>query len=111
MFSGPEIAFLKPSIYQEVVLWANAIAAAFMCCAVYGVFVPGRFGAGLLTGMAVLAGVCLNARVSTAVGLYAATGLLAARSAWLAFMDARSRRTLIGLLAPAAVLAVFAVAG
>lgn len=110
LLSGPEIAFLKPSIYQEVVLWTNALASVFVCCAVYGVFVCGRFGVALLSGMAVLAGLCLNTRVSTAIGPYVATGLLLARSAWLAAKDAESRRrTLIGLLAPAAVLAFFAV--
>lgn len=110
LLSGPEITFLKPSIYQEVVLWANALAAAFVSSAVYGML-RGGFGGGLLTGMAILAGLCLNTRVSTAVGPYAATGLLLLRSAWLAAKNVENgRRALIALLAPAAVLAIFAAA-
>ena len=109
LLSGPQITFLKPSIYQEVVLWANAMAAGFVCCAVYGIFVRGRFGAGLLTAMAILAGLSLNTRVSTAVGLYAASGLLLGRAAWLGSRDGVSRRRdLARLLAPAGALVLFA---
>lgn len=107
LLAGPEIAFLKPSIYQEVVLWANACAAAFVGCAVYGVFVRRQFGIGLVTAMALLAGLCLHIRVSTAIGLYAATTLLLARQAWL---DASRRMSPLSprLLLPLAVLAIFA---
>jgi len=112
LFAGPGIEFLKPSIYQEVVLWANAVAAAFVCCVLYGIVLRGGFGTGLLTGMAILAGICLNTRVSTAVGLYAATGLLVARSAWLDLRHGpRPRHSAWPrLLLPLAVLAVFAAA-
>jgi hypothetical protein len=110
LFSGPQIAFLKPSIYQEVVLWANAMAAAFVCCAVYGIFLRRGFSMALLTGMAVLAGLCLNTRVSTAIGLYAAAVMVVARSAWIDLRHGRHR--LPGawsrLLLPLTVLAVFA---
>lgn len=109
LLSGPEIAFLRPSIYQEVVLWANAIAAGFVCCAVRGVFVRRRFSVELLTGMAILAGLCLHTRVSTAIGLYAATGLLCLRAAWLDLGKTHERRrALRRLLIPAAVLGIFA---
>jgi hypothetical protein len=107
LLAGPSIAFLKPSIYQEVVLWANACAAAFVCCAVYGVFISRHFSVHLLTLMALLAGLCLHIRVSTAIGLYAVTTLLAARQAWLGLGD-RIDRPALRLLLPLAVLALFA---
>jgi len=112
LLAGPEIAFLKPSIYQEVVLWANACAAVFVLGAVYGVFVRGGSSTGLLTAMAVLAGICLHIRVSTAMGLYAATGLLVVRTAWLERRDSRRpwRGVWPRLLLPLTVLAVFAAA-
>jgi hypothetical protein len=112
LFAGPQIAFLKPSIYQEVVLWANALAAAFVYLALRGLFLRGAFSTGLLTAMALLAGICLNTRVSTAIGLYAVSALLVARSAWLDRRHGRLplRRLFPRLLLPLAVLGVFAAA-
>ncbi len=107
LFSGPEISFLKASIYQEVVLWANACASAFVCCAVYGIFVRGGIGPELLTLMAILAGTCLLTRVSTATGLYAATGLLLARLYW-SRLTGRSNWAWPALWRPALYLAFFA---
>jgi hypothetical protein len=107
LFSGPEITFLKASIYQEVVLWANACASAFVCCAVYGIFVRGSIGPELLVRMAILAGTCLLTRVSTATGLYAATGLLLARLYWSRFTG-RGDWAWPTLLRPALYLAFFA---
>lgn len=106
LFAGPEIAFLKPSIYQEVILWADALAAAFVCCALHGLFLRRAFSVGLLTAMAVLAGLCLNTRVTMAIGLYGATGLIVLRTGWIEWR--RGRRLPLRLLAPLAVLGAFA---
>ena len=66
---GAQIQFLRPSIYQEVVSWAAALAAAFVYYAVRGLLVEREFGARLLTAMAVLAGLALLTRVTFGVGL------------------------------------------
>jgi hypothetical protein len=75
LFSGAQIQFLRPSIYQEVCLWAGALAALFVCCAVADL-VRGGFATGPLCAMATLAGLTLLTRLSTGVGLYTALGLL-----------------------------------
>jgi hypothetical protein len=96
LFAGAQIEFLRISLYQEVCLWAGALGAVFVYCAVVGIL-RGRFGRQLLCAMAIAAGLTLLARVSVAVGLYAAMGLL------LVF-HLRSRAWLM----PAAILVVFA---
>lgn len=75
VLGGAQVGYLKASIYQEVMLWGAALAAAFVYCAVKGLFLA-RFTPGLLAWMAVLAGFALLTRVSTGLGLYAATGFL-----------------------------------
>jgi hypothetical protein len=82
MLGGPQLQFLVPSIFQEVVAWAGAIAAAFVNCAVRGLVIDRAFSTGRLIAMSMLAGVELLTRVSTAVGLYAAMGLLLVSLAW-----------------------------
>ena len=75
LFAGPQIEFLRPVLFQEVCLWAGALAAIFVYCAVRGIL-HGRFTALLLCEMAFLAGLALHTRVSLGVSLYAALGLL-----------------------------------
>ena len=75
LFAGPQIAFLRPTLYQEVCLWAGALAALFVYCATRGI-IRGRFTGLSLCAMALAAGLALLARVSMGVGLYAALGLL-----------------------------------
>ncbi len=75
LFSGAQIAYLKPSVYIEVCLWTAAFGAVLVCCAVHGLLAR-RFTTGLLAAMAAAAGLGLNTRVSLGVGLYAAMGLL-----------------------------------
>ena len=75
LFSGPQIEFLKPSIYQEVCFWSGALAAIFAYWGVGGL-VHGRFVMSTLCALAITAGLALLTRVSTGVGLYAACGLL-----------------------------------
>jgi hypothetical protein len=74
---SPEVQMSRALVYQEAVLWAGAIASAFIYCAVLGLVVRQRFSTGLLAAMAFLAGTTLLTRVSTAIGLYAAMGFLA----------------------------------
>jgi len=72
---GATIGQLQPSIFQEVVFWAFAQASIFVCLAVRGVL-DGQFSRGRLAAMALCAGFALITRVSTAIGLYGALGLL-----------------------------------
>jgi hypothetical protein len=72
IFGGAQVQFLRPSVYQESIFWASAIAAVFMLLAFrWCVEVSGRRPRHL-TAMALLAGLCLLTRVSTSIGLYAA---------------------------------------
>lgn len=104
LFSGPQIQFLSPMIYQEVCLWAGAIAAVFIYQALRGL-IEGFDGAGLCL-MAALAGTALLTRVSTGVGLYVALAALLASLA----IRAKSVRAPapLQLLAPLLIVAVFA---
>ena len=76
LFGGPLLPFLKPTIYQEVLDWANLCSSGFVLLALGGLLGPGGFSRGRLAAMAAIAGACLLTRVSTAIGLYAALGLL-----------------------------------
>jgi hypothetical protein len=75
VFGGAQVGYLRVTIYQEVVLWAAALGAAFIYCAVKGLILA-RFTPALLSCMALLAGLALLTRASMGLGLYAATGLL-----------------------------------
>ncbi len=78
LLGGQQIQFLRASIYQEIVDWANALAMGFVFLATRGL-IKG-FSVGTLTGMAVFAGLALLDRVSFGVGLYAAlSGVLLLR--------------------------------
>ncbi len=77
--SGPQIQFLRPSIYQEVELWSGALAAAFVYLVLCGLTREEGFTQRVLLWLALVAGLCLLTRVSNAIGLYLAFGLL-----WLA---------------------------
>ena len=81
LFSGAQIQFLQPSVYQEVCLWAGAQAAAFTFLAVRGI-VAGAFSSFDLCGMAALAGLALLTRVSIGIGLSLALGLLLLTGLW-----------------------------
>jgi hypothetical protein len=111
---GESIQFLRPSIYQEVITWASALASGFVFLLVRLLLVPCPRRTWLLCGMAGLAGLTLLTRPTTALGLYAALGLLlcvdllrAARAGWRTAL-----RVLLSpsLLAPSAILLFFAVA-
>ena len=72
LLGGQQIQFLRASIYQEIVDWANAFAMGFVFLALRGLL--RGFDTRALTGMAVFAGLALLDRVSFGVGLYAALG-------------------------------------
>ena len=76
LFGGPQIQFMRPSIFMESVLWAGAFAAAFVFLVLRGWTREGGFTAGLLMAAALVAGLCLLTRVSTGLGLYMALGLI-----------------------------------
>jgi len=99
LFGGAQIEFLRPSIFQEAVLWADACAAAFVYLALRGWLGEAGFTPRLTAGLALAAGLCLLARVSTALGLY-----LAFAGLWLA-LAWRERRL---RPAPVAILLGFA---
>ncbi len=75
LFGGAQIGFLRASIYQEVVFWSGAIAAAFVYVAVRGLLRE-NFSKPDLSWLAALAGLAVNTRISMGVGLCAAFALL-----------------------------------
>jgi hypothetical protein len=113
--SGPAVMFARSgAIYYEAILWAWALALTFVAVALQAICGGRGFGTGRLVVLATLAGCCLLARVSTAIGLFAALGFLLA---WLALrpdsgrpLMARASRALMQrrLLLPLGVLALFA---
>ena len=76
LFSGPQFFFLRPSIYQEPVFWSLAFAYSFIYLALDIVLFGRAATAAILGLMAVLAGLTILTRVSVAVALYAAMGVM-----------------------------------
>ncbi len=113
LIGGSQIQFLRGMIYQEVVLWSVALASGFVYLVVRGYYSEAGFGTGTLAALAVIAGLCLLTRVSTALGLYAALGLLWFPLAWrmrrAAGPDRFSMAKLARFLPSAAILCGFAV--
>jgi hypothetical protein len=111
LFGGAQIQFLMASIWQEVTLWAAALASVFVYLVVHGYFSERGFTAGILAALAAVAGLCLVTRVSTALGLYLALGLLILQLAWRALRATGPGRFRLAVLAPfipaAAILGVF----
>ena len=105
VLGGAQVGYLKSSTYQEVVLWAIAFAAVFVCFAVRGL-VSGQFTVVILSWMALAAGLATLTRVSTGFGLCAAFGLLLLV---LLLEELRAGRALFTrrFLVPAMVLAAF----
>ena len=104
LFSGAQVQFLRPSLYDEVSLWADVLAAAFVYLVLRGYCAERGLTGGLLAWLALAAGLCLLTRVSTALGLYVAFGLL-----WLQVAGRRVRANgaagVMPLLAPLLILA------
>jgi hypothetical protein len=100
LLSGPQIQFLRGLIYQEVILWAGALAAGFIYFVLRGYYAPQGFGTPILMGLAVTAGLCLLTRVSTALGLYLAFGLLWLQLAWARLRAPHGNRPPLGAVTP-----------
>lgn len=100
--SGAQTGFLRPSIFQEVCLWAGAWGALFVAAAIAG-WLDG-FARRWLIVMAVACAGALLTRVSVAIGLFAAFGLLLLVDAW---QQRSAPRALVARYAiPLAVLAI-----
>jgi hypothetical protein len=106
IFGGSQVQFLRPSVYQESIFWASAIAAVFILLAFRWCVDVSARKPGHVTAMAVLAGLCLLTRVSTSIGLYAACGAIMLPKA-----IAATRRLGSGasILLPSLILVFFAV--
>jgi hypothetical protein len=107
LMSGPQIEFLRPSIYQEVELWAGALTAMFVYLVLRGLCAEDGFSPSLLKAMAITAGLCLLTRVSNALGLYVAFGLIWLCVARRALM---ARQPLARLVVPFAIILAFVAA-
>jgi hypothetical protein len=109
LLSGPQIQFLRPSVYQEVMLWSGALTAAFVYLVLRGLCDGAGFTPRLMNWMALVAGLTLLTRVSAALGPYLGLGVVWLYVAWTAFKSGKLREQLVGLAAPTAVLAGFVV--
>jgi hypothetical protein len=107
--SGPQIQFLRPSIYQEVELWAGAQAAVFIYLVLRGLTDARGFTPRLLTAMATVAGLALLTRVSLALGLYLALGFICLRIGWRAIRTWSLRELVADIGLPLVVLTAFLV--
>jgi hypothetical protein len=108
VFAGPQVQFLRAIIFQEVLLWSAALASAFVFLVVSGCFSERGFTAKRLAGLAAIAGACLLTRVSTALGLYLALGLLMLVLAWRGWRSGRNLTAIVAPLLPAgAILCLF----
>jgi hypothetical protein len=98
LLGGANVQFLRASIYQEVVGWATMWASAFVFVALRCFLLAGGFTRKRLAIMALLAGLTLLTRVSTAIGLYAAlTFLLLGLAATEPGVEGGPRRYLVAL--------------
>ncbi len=95
--AGPQIEFLRATVYQEVCLWAGVLGAGFVYLAIVGLLLEG-FSTRRFCGLAAVAGIALVSRVSTGMALYAACSLL---------LLVTYPRALKRLLAPVSILIVF----
>jgi hypothetical protein len=98
IFSGAQLCFLKASIYEEVCLWAGTFGAIFVAAAIRG-WLADDWGPRLPV-MSAAAGAALLTRVSVAVGLFGAIGLL------MLVLLVRDRRAIRSLVLPVGILAV-----
>ncbi|HTV30882.1 MAG TPA: hypothetical protein VMF32_24305 [Xanthobacteraceae bacterium] len=73
---GEGVQFMRASIYQEVMSWADAFASLFVFLVIFYLIdsTPRRFV--VLPYMGLAAGLALLTRVSTGLGLYVATTLI-----------------------------------
>jgi hypothetical protein len=107
LLGGSQIPYLRPSIYQEPILWAGAQASLFLWLAVAWCLEPERRRGWHLAAMALLAGLCLMTRVSTAIGLHLALGFILLVAGWQALRRDGFGAALGRVLGPGLVLAAF----
>ena len=107
LLSGAQIQFLRPSIFQEVELWAGFFSAVFVYLVLRGLCREEGFNLRLMSAMAATAGLCLLTRVSNAFGLYVAFGLVSLCVWWRAL---RARHALMPLAVPAIIAFGFVLA-
>lgn len=118
LLSGPSVMLaMKGTVFDETNGWAWALASAFTAVAMHGLTASAGFRGQHLSAMAILAGLCLHTRATTALGLHVSLALMLL---WLALRD-RSGST-VGvsgfarrcfqpkLFIPAVIVTVFAVA-
>jgi len=75
VLGGSAVAYLRASIYQEVVFWAAAFGAVFIYFSIKGIVLR-QYSMNTLSWMALAAGLALLTRVSTGLGLCLAFGFL-----------------------------------
>ena len=102
VLAGPQVYMLRPSIYQEVSYWALALSYVFVFVLLDTLLLGRPATVGRFLILALLAGLALLARVSTGIGLYAAT--IVALAVLPRAPNVRTARLAI----PMVVLAVFA---
>jgi hypothetical protein len=111
LIGGPQIQFLRPSVYQEVLLWTGTLSAGFVYFVLRGYYSERGFSLSVLNSLALIAGLCLLTRVTMALGLYIAFGLLWLHLAWRSLRDPEGRSRTAGLarlVVPVVILLAFA---
>ncbi|WP_237213808.1 hypothetical protein [Falsiroseomonas oryziterrae] len=82
LLSGPPVMLaMRPSIFDETAAWAWAFASIFAALVLHGLTRSGGLRTSLLCLLALVAGLCLLTRPTTALGLYLSLALL---MLWLA---------------------------
>ena len=105
LISGPQIEFLRPSIYQgSRVMGEGTFRHLWLFDLAWAVHRKRAFPFSLLNGLAIAAGLCLLTRVPNALGLYAAFGLVWLR---IAHRASTKRQSLVLLLIPLTVIVAF----
>ena len=108
VFGGSQVQFLRPSIFQESLSWALAIASIFVLMVFRWCIEPAGRRAWHPAAMALVAGLCLLTRVSTAMGLFGACGGLILLTLARAFgTRGRGPGVMAAVILPGAVLAAF----
>ena len=106
LLGGAQIGFLRAMIYQEVTFWAGAFSAIFLYAAIRALL-RGQFSPATWAVMAAMAGLAVNTRISTGIGLCVALGLLMAVRLHQRATPPQDRQPIPALLLPAAILALF----
>ena len=106
-FSGESIQFLRPSVFQEIVSWGAALAAAFSFLALRVILGAARKNAATYVAMAAVAGLALLCRFSFGLGLSAALGFMLAMDSLQSLRAGAFAAALRRAVPAAAVLALF----